>query len=256
MKQMFEALNNFFDKIYVITLERATDRHLLVKQQLEGLNYTFLYGTDKNDLQYERLVQNKLYDPVLAQKHHLVGKEMRVSEIACSMSHRAVYEDVVKNKYQKVLILEDDVIVDKENIALFETVARELPVNWGLWYLGFAKHERPPGIAVLKKLFYHLLYATGIKKTFNHTVINNLYPKPFSKHLQHAGFHDCAHAYAITGTTAGIFLKMQQPVSYVADHLLAYAASGRLVDAFITEPKLINQQYQVAAQPIKSYLNQ
>jgi len=253
---MFEALNNFFDKIYVITLERAADRHLLIKQQLDGLNYTFMYGTDKNNLQYEDLVRNKIYDPELAKQHHLVGKEMRLSEIACSISHGMVYEDVVKNKYNRVLILEDDVIVDRENILLFEAVSKELPADWGLWYLGFAKNEKAPGIAFFKKIFYHLLYATGVKRRFNHTVINNLYPKPFSKHLRHAGFHDCAHAYAITGNTAEVFLKMQQPVSYIADHLLAYAASGRLINAFITEPKLINQQYQVSANPIKSYLNQ
>jgi glycosyl transferase family 25 len=253
---MFEPINNFFDKIYVITLQRAADRQLMLKQELDGLNYTFMYGMDKNDLCYEDMLQKKVYDPVLAKQHHLVGKEMRVAEIACSISHRMVYEDVVKNKYNKVLILEDDVVVDRNNILLFDEISRELPADWGLWYLGFAKNEKPPANAFFKKLFYHLLFATGIKKRFNHTVIHHLYPTAFSKHLQHAGFHDCAHAYGITLNTAQVFLNMQQPVSYIADHLLAYAASGCAVNAFITEPKLINQQYQVSANPVKSYLNQ
>ncbi len=253
---MFEPLNNYFDKIYVITLQRAADRQLMLKQELDGLHYTFMYGMDKNNLCYEDLLQKNSYDPVLAKQHHLVGKEMRVAEIACSISHRMVYEDVVKNKYNKVLILEDDVVVDRNNIWLFDEISKELPTDWGLWYLGFDKNEQPPANAFFKKLFYHLLFAMGIKRKFNHTVISHLYPQPFTAHLKKAGFHDCAHAYAITGETARLFLNMQMPLSYIADHLLAYAASSELVKAFVTLPKLINQQYQVATLPIKSYINQ
>ena len=253
---MFEPLNNFFDKIYVITLERATDRHLHILQQLKGLNYTLMYGTDKLNINRENLVSNKQFDEALATEHHIMNKEMNLGEIACSFSHRMVYEDVVKNKYNRVLILEDDIIVDIKNLSLFYEITKELPEDWGLWYLGFAKNEQPPATAFLKKLFYHFLFATGIKKKFNHTVINNLYPAPFSKHLQKAGFHDCAHAYAITGKTAATFLAMQTPVSYIADHLLAYAASNQVVKSFITLPRLINQQYQVSGTPIKSYINQ
>ena len=46
---MFEPLNNYFDKIYVITLQRAADRQLMLKQELDGLHYTFMYGMDKNN---------------------------------------------------------------------------------------------------------------------------------------------------------------------------------------------------------------
>lgn len=253
---LFEPLNNYFDKIYVITLKRATDRHLHIIKELEGLNFEFMYGCDKINLKKDELIENKQFDPELASQHHIMGKEMNMGEIACSISHKMVYEDVVKNNFSRVLIMEDDIIIDRKNISLFENISKELPNNWGMLYLGFAKNEQPPKMAFFKKAFYHLLFATGIKKQFNHKVINNLYPKNYSNHLNIAGFHDCAHAYAITGNTAKIFLQMQSPLSYIADHLLAYAACNKTINAFTSNPKLIHQQYQVSTTPIKSYINQ
>lgn len=252
---MFEPLNNYFDKIYVITLQRATDRHLQLQQELQGLNYTLMYGVDKLNINKAELIQNKRYDAALAVQHHIMSKEMSPGEMGCAFSHRMVYEDVVKNGYKRVLILEDDVVIDRKKITLFDAIINELPPDWGLWYLGFDKNEQPPANTFFKKLFYHLLFATGIKNKFNHTIIGNLYPKPFSKYLQIAGFHNCTHAYAVTTDTAKILLEMQTPLSYIADHLLGYASSSQLVKALITQPKLINQQYQVSADPIKSYLN-
>lgn len=252
---MFEAYNNFFDKVYVITLHRATDRQRPIEQELDGLHYTFMFGADKNTLDIESLIQKREFDQALAKKHQVAGNIMQPGQIACSISHRMVYEDVVKNNYSKVLILEDDVVVDKTNILSFNETIKELPADWGLWYLGFAKNENPPALAPLKKLFYHILFSIGFRKNYNHTVVSNLYPKPFSKHLKLAGFHDCAHAYAITGDTAKILLQMQTPVSYVADHLLAYAVTNNFFKSFISYPTMINQQYQVSEEPVQSYIN-
>jgi len=253
---MFDSLNNFFDKIYVITLQRAADRHLHLKKELAGLNYTILYGADKNDLDTKELVAKKLYDPVLAKKKHIMNKEMTGGEIGCAISHIMVYEEMIKNNFEQVLVLEDDVVIDKKNIGLFDAIKNELPANWQLWYLGFAKNEVPPGNAGIKKFFYHLMYSLGLKKTLNHTVITHLYPAPYSAHLKKAGFHDCTHAYAITLPAAKILLQQQTPVIYTADNLLAFTITNDLLTAFISQPTLINQQYQVAGNQSNSYLNQ
>jgi glycosyl transferase family 25 len=252
---MFEPLNKFFDKIYVITLQRAADRHLHIQKELAGLNYTLMYGVDKLNINIGELIQHKDYDEALALKQHPMSKKMRTGEIGCSLSHRMVYQDVLKNHYQRVLILEDDVVIDKKNISLFETIAAELPSDWQLWYLGFAKNETPPANATVKKLFYHLCYSLGLKSKLNHTVINNLYPVRYSAHLQKAGFHDCTHAYAISNEAAKILLKQQSPVQYTADNLLAFTVTNEMLRSFISVPRLINQQYQVDNVHATSYLN-
>jgi hypothetical protein len=46
------------------------------------------------------------------------------------------------------------------------------------------------------------------------------------------------------------------PLSYIADHLLGYAITEGKLKGFISMPKMINQQYQVATTPVKSYINQ
>ncbi len=253
---MFEPLNNFFDKIYVITLKRATDRHLHLQQELDGLQYSIFYGADKNDLNLEELTIKKEYDPELAMIKNVMHKRMTAGEVGCSLSHKMIYQEVIEQQYKKVLILEDDVVIDREKIMLFNTISSELPNNWQLWYLGYAKNVKPPANAFAKKLFYHFCYSLGIKRTLNHTVINNLYPAPYSAHLQKAGFHDCTHAYAITNEAARILLKQQTPVQYIADNLLAFTCTNDLLRAFVSTPALINQQFQVSSNPPVSYVKQ
>jgi hypothetical protein len=38
----FSTLNNYFDHIYVLTIERADERHKKIKEELNGLNFSFL----------------------------------------------------------------------------------------------------------------------------------------------------------------------------------------------------------------------
>jgi glycosyl transferase, family 25 len=241
----YSVINSYFDKIYVITLRRATERHVQLQQHLQGLNYTLWYGTDMQDIDVAALEKSGSYSLSLSRKHHVMKKEMKPGEIGCALSHLMIYQDVLKNQYSRVLILEDDAVIDIMQIHLFENMVQELPPNWQLWYLGFNKNEKPPAIATLKKAFYHVCYALGIKRTFNHTAIRHLYPRPYSAHLMAAGFHDCTHAYAITASAAAVLLHMQTPLQYVADNLLAFAATEKKLNAFVSWPRLINQPFQL-----------
>ncbi|MBK8142120.1 MAG: hypothetical protein IPK57_14855 [Chitinophagaceae bacterium] len=47
MKSSFQYLNDYFDKIVVLTLPRLTDRIAYINKTLEGLNFEFFFGTDK-----------------------------------------------------------------------------------------------------------------------------------------------------------------------------------------------------------------
>lgn len=255
MQPYFDILNSFFDKIYVITLRRAIERQEAIKKELAGLNYSFFYGKDKADFTTQELEEKDIYNEALAQKHHRHGKALSTGMVCCSWSHALVYEDVVKNNYNKVLIMEDDVRIDEKKIELLPQIFAELPQDWELLYLGYCLNEHPPSNVVFKKVWYHLLrFFGGIR--FSHTTIKNLYPKRASHHLFYAGYHDCIHAYGITQSAAQKLLQLQTPISFIADNLVAHAATNELVKAFITKPKIINQQSQVSAQPIRSFVNE
>ena len=254
MQPYFNILNTFFDKIYVITLHRATERHLHIEKELAGLNYQLFYGKDKLEFTVDDLKEKDIYNEELAKSHHRFNKPMPLGMIGCSWSHRLVYEDVLAHTYKKVLILEDDVIIDTSKIHLLPQVLNELPADWELLYFGFALNETPPKGIFFKKVFYHLLKAIGVFK-FSHKTINNLYPKKLTEHIYKSGYHDCTHAYAITRSAAQKLKELQSPISFFPDSLLAYACTTEIVKAYIILPKLINQQSQVMNNAPLSYIN-
>lgn len=254
VQTFFSRLNQFFDKVYVITLQRATDRHAHTQQELEGLHYELFYGKDKQAFSVDDIKQKGIYSEALARRRHRYGKAMQPGMIGCAWSHAEVYRTIIKEGYQRVLILEDDVVINKKDVSIWPKMAEELPRDWELLYLGFAEKETVPPLASFKKVAYHLQRLFG-RMNYSHKTIRNLYPRKIGRYVSKAGYHDCTHAYGVTLPGAKKLLTLQTPVSFVADNLLAHAATNEVVKGYIVQPKLINQLYQVGTTSV-SYLNQ
>lgn len=250
----FNTLNSFFDKIYVITLQRATDRHEHIRKELEGLNYEFFFGKDKQNFSIEELKQKGIYDEALACKHHRYGKPMPPGMIGASWSHAEVYKKIVQQGYQRTLIMEDDVVIDKEQISTLPAALKQLPGDWELFYFGFAEKEKTPPLAFFKRAIYHIQHFLG-HLNYSHATIRNLYPKKISKHISRAGYHDCIHAYSLSLSGAIKLLDLQTPISFFPDNLLAHAATNKIVNGYIILPKIINQLSQVGISNV-SYINE
>jgi len=236
-----KSLEQFFDKIVVLSVPRFTDRHQKVKQQLEGLSFDFFWGADKLELNEELLKEDGTYDEVQTKKNQRQGKALNLGEIACSLSHRMLYEEMIKQQWKKVLVLEDDVLGLTDNMAVLPQALKELPADWELVYLGYLKHEQVTAGLKAKQFYYKILSGLGLMR-WNFTMVSNLLPKPYSKHLKRAGFHDCTHAYAITLSAAKKLLAAQTPVVYRADDLLSSTVMKGDLKAFVTEPKFFDQE--------------
>ena len=236
-----QSLQNFFDKIFVVTVPRFTDRHKKVAESLQDLSFDFFQGSDKMQLDLEKAKQDGTYDEVKAIKMQRQGKALNSGEVACSLSHRMVYEEMVKHNWKKILILEDDVLPLVENMDSLSNALKELPDGWELVYLGYLKHEKVTTGLKTKHFFYKILSAAGLMK-WNYKMVGNLLPKPFSTHLKKAGFHDCTHAYAITLQGAKKLLAAQTPVVYRADDLLSSTIMKGDLNAFVTVPKFFDQE--------------
>ncbi len=234
-------LEQYFDKIFVVSVPRFTDRHERLQQTLTSLQYDFFWGADKLKLDYNIAKTDGTYNEQIAQKLQRQGKALNLGEIACSLSHRNLYAAIVANGWKKILILEDDVLPIAENLAELPAAMDELPADWELVYLGYLKHEKITASLKIKQFFYKIVSALGLM-AWSYKMVTNLLPKPFSKHLKKAGFHDCTHAYAVTLEGAKKLLAAQTPVVYRADDLLsATIMKGELV-AFVTEPKFFDQE--------------
>ncbi len=250
----FQDLNQYFSKIYVLTLKRAKERQESIAINLSGLNYTFFYGVDKQDLILDNLIKENIYNDDAAKKFSRYNKTMTLGQIGCSWSHKLIYEDVIKNQYKHVLILEDDVIPNKEGISTFTSILNDLPPNWDLLYFDYYKNTNSNWLTSLKQLVYKVQHKMGLLN-LSYATINNLYPKHYTKHLMIAGYHMFTSAYAINLQTASILSQMQTPISHVADHLLSYAITNNKINGFISLPKLFTQESQGNQKLITSYVD-
>ena len=234
-------LENYFDKIFVITLERAQERQEQVKKKLTGLSFEFFNGTDKKHLNWEQIIQEKVYDDHKAKKLNRYGKGMILGHLACAMSHRSVYQYVLDMGYKRVLIFEDDVVPIYENLKTLPVAIKELPFDWEMVYFGYAKNEEDtPGLK-RKQLFYKVLSSLGLLK-WTPAMIGNLLPKKYSGHLKIAGFHDLLHGYAVTAEACKKLVTAQTPVVFNADPLLSYLIMNGKLKAFITYPQFFIQE--------------
>jgi glycosyl transferase family 25 len=236
-----EYLQQYFDKIFVVSVPRFADRHQRVLERLQGLHVDFFWGADKLELDFDKAKQDGTYDEAQTKKQQRQGKPLSAGELACSLSHKMLYEAMVANGWKKILILEDDVWPLYNNLTLLPETLDELPADWQLVYLGYLKHEQVTTKLKLKQFFYKLISRLGLMK-WNYTMMNNLLPRPYSAHLKKAGFHDCTHAYAITLDGAKKLLKAQTPVIYRADDLLSHTILKGNFNAFVTEPKFFDQE--------------
>lgn len=237
MDSNFQYLNKYYDKIFVLSVAAATERRALFAERFDGLEYSFFYGADKNKFTIDEMLSNGSFSEELTRKHHRFNKTMRLGEIACSWSHRMMYEEMIANNYSRILIFEDDAVPDENLLKEIPAILNEIPPDCELLMWGWNKNGKNGVKSDLKKFVYHIQHMLGSLK-WDHNTISNLNAKPFSPHLKKAGFHDYTYAYALTLEGAKKLMKMQTPIQYIADNLLAHAATKKIVKAYITSPAI------------------
>ena len=234
-------LEKYFDRIFVITLERATDRQEKVKERLEGLTYEFFYGVDKHTLSWEKVNEEGIYDDKRARHLNRYSKGMILGHIACSLSHRKLYEHIVARQYNRVLIFEDDAVPLMDTEHILPDSVKELPEDWEVVYFGYDRNETATPALKRKQAFYKILSHLRLMK-MTPLMVSNLLPKPYSAHLQQAGFHDLLHAYGISLSACKKLIPAQTPVVFNADPLISHLVMNGEIRAFITRKKLFTQE--------------
>ena len=235
MQEYFRALNQYYDKVYVLSVKPAADRRESFAKRFEGLEYSFFYGADKNSFTIEELEQQAVFNEELTRQHHRFSKTMRPGEIACAWSHRMIYEDMLAHNFARVLVFQDDAVPDPKVLSLIPTILAEIPPDCEALWWGWEKNGSAGAGGWFKKIIYHFQHRFG-KLKWDHRVIRNLYAKRFSPHLKRSGFHDYTYAYGITRSAAEKLVKMQTPVQFIADNLLAHAATKEILNGYISWP--------------------
>ena len=112
-------------KIYVISLPKSLERQQFVKSQLDSHNMPFefisaIYGKDLTETEKE-----KLYD---CKKAKFFSGELTPGELGCALSHRSIYEKMIKEGTERAIILEDDVTLRPDFFDLLQPLS-ELPIK-------------------------------------------------------------------------------------------------------------------------------
>jgi GR25 family glycosyltransferase involved in LPS biosynthesis len=128
-------VNEFFDKVVVINLDRRTDRMEQLVPQLKELG-----------IEYERFSA-------------VDGKELDISPIiAGTMSHVQVLK---KYQDQKILVLEDDALFVDDFNEKFEEVMQTIPADWDIFYLGALLPKNTGKVTPVNEHWTRQVFTTG-----------------------------------------------------------------------------------------------
>ncbi len=141
-----EFLNEYFDQIYVINLDHRTDRLNEVNSLLKKYNINFKRQSG--------VFLKEKYTDVL----NNTTNTSSLGHLGCVLSHVNCCIDAIKNNYDKILVLEDDINFIPEHIDSinYDKLLNEVNnIDWGLFYLGGTYNDK------LQKVSTYLDRPTG-----------------------------------------------------------------------------------------------
>jgi len=121
-------LNDYFDHVYCLNLDRRSDKWETVNQRFLEL---------KINVERFSAVDGNLIPDYVLQQYEKINKYA----VGCILSHYKIIEDAKNNKYNRILILEDDVLFIENFNDNFTKFISQIKSDWKLLYLGASQHE-------------------------------------------------------------------------------------------------------------------
>jgi len=114
-----KTLNDFFSKIYCINLDNRPDRYKQCLVEFKKLNII---------VEHVSGIDGK---PIF-----ISGINRNAGNYGLLLTNIKIIKSAIFNKYNNILILEDDVIFNNDFYKFFNDKIQYLPNNWDLLYLG------------------------------------------------------------------------------------------------------------------------
>lgn len=173
----------FFDKIYYINLERRPDRNEHMKKQISKQDLQNITeridAVDGNKLSESEIEKHvtkygmkRLKDP----KKHF-GVDLTMGGVGCALSHKKAWKNIVQNKYDRTLILEDDVDIPDDFVAKYNKIVPHIPKDFDIIFIGYHPtsdeylyRDKKHKLLRTKKvygLYAYIVSSKGAKKLLN-----------------------------------------------------------------------------------------
>ena len=134
----FEGLDNYFDHIYVLNLDRRPDRWITTRNKLEMIGCSFdtsrcrIFRFSATDGQQGEIIQAWRKLPYFLPNS---------GTLAILFSIQRILKDADANKWNRFLILEDDVIFHRNFKLEWSKKIKTIPDHWKLLFLGNSMHR-------------------------------------------------------------------------------------------------------------------
>lgn len=237
-------INKLVNKIYVLTIQRNSDRHQNVTSVLAGINFEFWNGLDASEYfpgkKFVAGIEDDFFIKNDLDKEHV--KILTIGQFGAYFSIKKMIDHIAKKGYDKVLIFEDDMMPLKNNWRnIFEKSLEQLPEDWDILLLGYIydgplyKYSYNRNIRPIIRVYNRIKYFLR-KKTYIQSI-----PSKFSKHLDIAGFSMGGHAFCLSKKGAKLLSSYLSPMKVSGDILISKLIVEKKIKAFSVYPCLFLQ---------------
>lgn len=239
-----QSFSRFINKIFVLTIERNTERHPHVNAVLEGVDFQFWYGLDApaffKGKKHVAEIDDVFFIDNNVDKAHV--SYLSIGQFGAYFSIRKMINHIAEKAYEATVIFEDDIQpLQKKWKLICEKAFTQLPDDWDILFLGY-DYDGP-----IYKLYYkrHLRVALTayywLKKKINGWERINRYPKRFTRNLDISGFSMGGHAFCISKKGAALLSSHLNPMKDSGDVLLSQLIRENKIKAFSVYPCLFSQ---------------
>lgn len=165
---MKHSIDSIFDKIYCINLDRRPDRWEEALSEFDTHNI----------LNVERVsaVDGRAIDPTEYSHVNNINR----SELGLVLTNINILKRAQEQKFERILIIEDDVVFNKD-IEAFDERYEHVPCDWNMLYFGgnHNKHKRwkqpvsvAPGVVKIHRTY--TTHCIGMHNSIFDTILNKL----------------------------------------------------------------------------------
>lgn len=231
------SIHNKISNVYVINLDKSTDRLKSIKKQLDkqNLKFTRIPAVNGKLLTEEEIKNNCTPFAQLFCPRNIIG---------CAMSHKSVWQKIIDNDDKYAIVLEDDcklVKNFKDKLTICVDELSNIDPEWDFLYLGYFGPANQSNNSIMN--FPHRLILNKIDTNKNtNAKLNNIFI-PVSP----IGFH----SYVISNKCARKLLEKMNSINYHIDsEFLKYTNDLKV---YATKEKLGNQYSTVDNSTLNEY---
>lgn len=201
-------LQNYFDEVFLVNLKRRPDRLVSVQATLRQCDWPFKWPT------IFQAVDGNLVP-------HPHGWQSGSGAWGCMRSHQQIFEQVMMNGANSVLILEDDVCFEPDFREKVKVFLQAVPEDWDQLMLG-GEHVNTNGVPMLVKPGVYR--CTDCERTHCYAIRGEFLKKLYRRWISGGDFNGEVHCDWIMGRDPEMQSKHKV---YAPERFLAGQERGR-----------------------------